>query len=687
MYKKFHLITGLCIIFNSFQVQPSSENTNAAIGIGLFTSSIICMKIAQHWNRPQTLDRALPIPLIPSTTQTGPALSRVDNSNVQPAQQIHSDAIPANHINQHDRRRNQNQYVSNSSNNSYRIATQNNNAKTPSLIYNSLENIQNKNNESVEIEVLSKDSKNQLLARRAIMTSLSSRYQTEEQQWFHTIFNKEQQRQTKDQIHPQLDHLYNQKHEAYKQNNPSVAPKLLTFTKEWHQTENEAQHRLLILEELKPIARLDDSTKLQKFLRKNVSNIETTQAERAIFFGEKENESHAHAITISTERTFTPKNSSTNEIIYLPVIHGTFAKKGKSFGDDETHPITESMILYAQRMALEKNAVVKLLVIKWSGEWDEKARVESGQNLANQLNARIAKEKSNPNINISVQVIAHSYGCDVARIMIQKSSQDIQFGHAFFLASPPTHIDVSDRVQDFHIYGDLDGVATAEAWRLSNCTTTSIHNSLAHANIRAKIEGEDLNHKSIKSIIRYLHEIPTITENYPKENAFIVHIDNEKRVTTFDKNENQDEDESDLQDIPHDMQYNLITLIDTSNRNPAIPLTEDIEIKDIIAQDQLKQIRTLANLYEKRSYQDAFNSEVASGEGQASWIKTILINCVGFFENIFGGSPSSPTSSKSTTPPLSPNESETTSESRTPSRSPMNQSRHTTPPLKNDDLL
>ena len=390
-------------------------------------------------------------------------------------------------------------------------------------------------------------------------------------------------------------------------------------------------YRSKALEEFESVKDLENIDQRKAFFEKYiVPPMEILDNETELFFGGTTKE---ESVKIYIERTYAPQRSDSQNVIYMPVIHGTFSKNSQGFGKNIDHPITQEIICQAEQIAFEQNATVKLFIVEWDGKWDENARIGAGHNLAKILEARVAQE--NPHANVSIQPISHSYGCDVARYMILNSSPRLKFDTAFFIASPQTTLDVSGRVNDIHIYGDHDAVATAETWlSLSNRTSTDLHNPRAHVNIRLKDNGSDLNHKSIKNAIRYLSEIPKFLQKYPGETAFI--------VNAYKKESKIDDNEDDFYIATEELISSSTCYIDGFiDESKCEPQAKNIQ-QHKKTEQKFKQTYGIQDPYTKPTFAAACESEFKSAGvtgGYKGIVRKAAVAVVGGIENFLNSTP------------------------------------------------
>ncbi len=574
MLKKNQTILSLYLFLSCFHIQPTPEDANAALGVGIFLFTTTTMAIrARNKSYEMKLKKD----------------AHATHTNVIELQQP-SNSTPHTIPHIFDRRVNQ-RY-------DYDIIKKKEINRLPYAIRSQSEI---RNQEQLIVMPISSNTKLDYIVLAPEQLHILQREEEEQQ----NIAKNNLKQNIRDQRNRKLilEDINNQK---------KLRPRQDFLRELTHVTTKKAT-----LQELTNVTYLQDINPLKTILDARVLHMPCNEAEH-IFLDTRDTNK---VITVSTERTFIPRNSNTKKVIYIPVIHGTFATNGKSLGDDESHTITEAMICQAQRIALEQDAVVKLFVIKWNGEYKEKSRNDAGKSLANAMIKTIQKEDHAA--QISLQVIAHSYGCDVARTMIDEMhnrNQNIHFDSAYFLASPPTNIDVSGIIKDYHIYGDLDGIATAEAYRLSNRTSTSIHNPHAHMNIKLVSSNEvndKHNHKTIKySGIRYLSSLLQSAQEFAGQKAV---------TATIYKNDLQstaDEGEFDLSSVNDLSTY---TIIMNSDPKP----------------------------YQMRSWTDALASEAQStGLDIDGFLVQIGLKIIAGIENYFGNA-QQPTSSDSSSSPVS----------------------------------
>lgn len=279
--------------------------------------------------------------------------------------------------------------------------------------------------------------------------------------------------------------------------------------------------------EIEKLDQFNDQTKLESFVKKMGAAFPTNYPASYKFTTETAN----NQVFIAHKHTFIPHGPASGKPKIIITIHGTGAKTTTSFGGDLNNPSSRSLAIKTAQDALQNNALTQLLTIKWNGKYDQTARKASGENLATMLtNLGISAE------NYDIEMIAHSYGCDVGRHAINNlPAGTVQT--LFTLASPNTDFDVSDKTQEIHVYGDLDAIATAETLKLSQKAgkqaSTNLFNPHAHTNIRIPTN----DHKKIKAAVRYLSKLKKIADEKDAAHQCLY-----ARVTTQELEENPEDD-------------------------------------------------------------------------------------------------------------------------------------------------
>lgn len=483
--------------------------------------------------------------------------------------------------------------------------------------------------------------------KKAVMSSLSTTHaSTKEEELFNKLYKKSEYSKTVNLVAPKIERKFQ-------------------------------------LNELETLMRLDDTTKVDQFFDKHL-DIQTDVAPKKSFENIKNNK--LNNIAISTKHTIAHKKPNESEYekrIIWPIIHGTDATNSTSLGDDLKHPTTAAILRQGKYRAFKENADTELMIAKWNGIWKKDARIASGKKIGQLVTEEMLKD---PKISKLVYLTGHSYGCDVGREAIleidkivgetsPESRENIHFKKAYCLASPPTKVNISHIMDEIHMYGGNDAVATAEAYRLSKHTSTDIHNSLARANIL--FPNDD--HSTIKyNGVRYLHEIENITKDYLGETAFIVDISSEVPTIT---NSSNDEDEDGFYEAnpQPDVPYKMINLIDIHRRNKDAHLDETLQEKHAKAHDEYKQIYPKKDPYVRATYAESLRREAETrGYTRHTMSKPIanaVIYGVGGLEYLLGNNSSS---SAMPTTTISPQSSPTNSaEYKTPPSTPPNSSTET----------
>jgi len=233
--------------------------------------------------------------------------------------------------------------------------------------------------------------------------------------------------------------------------------------------------------------------------------------------------------TVATKHIFHPVSPLPKKIIFLEVVHGTNGRPD-AYGQDVTRTLSQSLLMYAQRMAIEQNAIVHLDVVEWSGKLNQIERKESGTAIAQEIIKEIKNIKDqNKNMKVSIQSIGHSHGCNVINFMAKElSRQDITIDNAVFLASPIVDIQTDNIKETINIFGNLDFTGSIGSLLSSSGKTASLRKESETTivkNIVLKSDGRDLNHSTIKTAINFLPAIQDyIKQHFAAESDLILDI-------------------------------------------------------------------------------------------------------------------------------------------------------------------
>ena len=242
--------------------------------------------------------------------------------------------------------------------------------------------------------------------------------------------------------------------------------------------------------------------------------------------------------TVATKHIFHPVTPLPKKVIFLEVVHGTNGRPD-AYGQDVTRTLSQSLLMYAQRMAIEQNAIVHLDVVEWSGKLGpqeliqnlgQHERKEAGIAIAQEIIAEIKNIKDqNKNMKVSIQSIGHSHGCNVINFMAKElSRQDITIDNAVFLASPIVDIQTDNIKETINIFGNLDFTGSMGSLLSSSGKTASLRKESETTivkNIVLKSDGRDLNHSTIKTAINFLPAIQDyIKKNFTLESDLILDI-------------------------------------------------------------------------------------------------------------------------------------------------------------------
>lgn len=216
--------------------------------------------------------------------------------------------------------------------------------------------------------------------------------------------------------------------------------------------------------------------------------------------------------------------------ILVVLIHGTFASEAAEYHADGTTTF-DAVKSFAQTLAEVKGTTARVVSYKWSGENKHKARVGAGQCLAEILN-KYAR-------GFQVITVAHSHGGNVVNVAtnyLHKTKIDT----VVHIATPVienTNEDYRPNTKNFNLLldlyttgdiiqfiGSIDGsrgmahmVSTVGSSRKFKVEKDKTKGRIV--NIHTQIEGEDIDHSSIKEIL------PTLTTILAKLGAYTVHND------------------------------------------------------------------------------------------------------------------------------------------------------------------
>ncbi|MGE0009860.1 MAG: hypothetical protein AB7F19_04900 [Candidatus Babeliales bacterium] len=201
----------------------------------------------------------------------------------------------------------------------------------------------------------------------------------------------------------------------------------------------------------------------------------------------------------------------------LICVHGTYSKD-MGFGDKIERKSTHAIIDLAHTLGISYNKSVEIISFAWSGILDIKARKEAGKQLADFL---IEKKKAYD----LVWTIAHSHGCNVvnwAGLDMLKDGHQVPIDTAIHLASPTPDFEVDkgalaeikhpecafNMKKIFNFFGSNDCAqvfgSLQSAWTSGRKTRPGTQSECIAYNVRTQLNGSQLNHSTIKTVIKHL---------------------------------------------------------------------------------------------------------------------------------------------------------------------------------------
>lgn len=287
-----------------------------------------------------------------------------------------------------------------------------------------------------------------------------------------------------------------------------------------------------ILQKIDDLYRAHNNDATLKFLEQHVTSLNSPQTQSEYSCVDSLSKITEKIDSISKRYTILPKGSTSKKVIFLGSFHGTWGNPS-SYGGTGTKALSQSFLIYAQRLALEQDAMVYLDIIEWSGKLDKNARQKAGQAIAAEWAKEIKKtQELNPNTLISVQAIGHSHGCNVINFAAEKLHEaNIIIDHATFFGSPVSDIENPKIHHILNMFGNLDFTGSIgsmiSTWgRASSLRKETIDQAKKIQNIVVKSDGEDLNHTSIKHIgMSFLPLIQTyVKENFNNQRDIILNV-------------------------------------------------------------------------------------------------------------------------------------------------------------------
>lgn len=203
-------------------------------------------------------------------------------------------------------------------------------------------------------------------------------------------------------------------------------------------------------------------------------------------------------------------------LIALVCVHGTFSNHIR-FGVNLEKKSTHATIDLAHTLGISYGKAVEIVSFTWSGLLDIKGRQEAGKQLADFL--------LKDNKYDLVWTIAHSHGCNVvnwAGLEMLKAGHKLPIDTAIHLASVTPDFEVDKTVlQDlsepecafnmkkiFNFYGSNDVTqvfgSLQSTWSKGRKTRPGTQAECMAYNIRTQLNGYQLNHSTIKTVLQHL---------------------------------------------------------------------------------------------------------------------------------------------------------------------------------------
>jgi len=433
------------------------------------------------------------------------------------------------------------------------------------------------------------------------------------------------------------------------QRTESHIPLLLTYTPEWHtqqtakldhqnindqliaramthiHSEKTLSEQKKLLQEIDALYRSNDTSSIEALLQKHISYFhdERSKIKNSNIEGR-----------ISTKHTYHPTKGLPQKVIFLEAVHGTWGNAG-SYGQNTDKILSKLFSIYAQRLAIEHNAIVYLDAAEWSGNLNKDKRQAAGKALAQEIMQEINLIKEqNPQATISIQTIGHSHGCNVINFMSEElKTQGLHIDHAIFLGSPKPDIKTLHIQKILNIFGNLDFTGSMGSLLSSNGASSSLRQEGTEIqNVILKLNGQDLNHTSIKlgamSFLPLLEDY--LKSNFTNQQHLIVDVYNQQE---YQQKSNVVHDEDELEIITQAPGYNytIAGMIDevyselgcadetVQNSNPSL-------IKSNLNRDEF--YKRYQNKEQKPLHHESTLLEKLISEGQAAqfptWILTTL---------------------------------------------------------------
>ena len=231
----------------------------------------------------------------------------------------------------------------------------------------------------------------------------------------------------------------------------------------------------------------------------------------------------------------------TISIFYVP---GSYNARIHGSHQQATLENQQEMTLFAQKVALAENAIVKVIYFQWDGQINEQKRYEAGQTLAQAITDNAADQ---------IFTVSHSHGGNVvlhAAQALKTSKKSIDHAIIFGCPSEDSNVNIHENniKKILNIYGDADFTGAAGSFLQSAnarsivqpntlTTTTSLRKEAKNiVNITLKTHGDDMRHK--ETVPKGLDNLPEIIQclntQYKGIQDLIVNASNQELLACLD---------------------------------------------------------------------------------------------------------------------------------------------------------
>jgi hypothetical protein len=274
--------------------------------------------------------------------------------------------------------------------------------------------------------------------------------------------------------------------------------------------------------------RKQDSNSLTKILDENIESItiDNRDAQKQSIDGKI---TKRYAIVPKINANYPHPNKSN----ILTLFHGTWSSPD-GYGKDLTKPQSQDILQYAKTQAILNNAITYLDIAEWPGKLNLEQRKNAGAAIARETLQEIEKiEAKNPQVEVAIETISHSHGCNVANFYAEKlKHENIAVRQATFIGSPDLDVKATNIEKLNNYHGALDFTGRAGSMITNGGRSASLHKdaSCCSANVINNAEiiiaGKRVNHIDIKGIFKHL---PTVEARLQDNYNGTLHIDNESK--------------------------------------------------------------------------------------------------------------------------------------------------------------